>query len=66
MLGVFPVKDAARDTLPATTHVDGTARVQVVNETDSPLFGQLLLGLSARRPDISVSCSIPVQPRAAS
>jgi len=42
MLGVFPVKDAARDTLPATTHVDGTARVQVVNEADSPLFGRLL------------------------
>ena len=42
MLGVFPVKDTARDTLPATTHVDGTARVQVVNETDSPLFGRLL------------------------
>jgi carbamoyltransferase len=42
MLGVFPVKEPARGLLPSTTHVDGTARVQTVDEAANPLFHRLL------------------------
>lgn len=42
MLAVSPVKESARDLLPATTHVDGSARVQVVSETANLLFHRLL------------------------
>jgi carbamoyltransferase len=42
MLAVAPVKASAKDILPATTHVDGSARVQVVSETANPLFHKLL------------------------
>jgi carbamoyltransferase len=42
MLAVSPVKESARDLLPATTHVDGSARVQVVSEMANPLFHRLL------------------------
>lgn len=36
------VREAARDGLGATTHVDGTARVQVVSRDTSPMFWELL------------------------
>lgn len=43
MLGVFPVRDCARDRLPSTTHVDGSARVQAVDDCSNPLFQRLLI-----------------------
>ena len=42
MLLVAPVHTAARDKLPATTHVDGTARPQVAAPEADPLFSRLL------------------------
>jgi carbamoyltransferase len=42
MSGVFPVKTAHRARLAAITHVDGTARVQVVAKETAPLFHALL------------------------
>jgi len=42
MLLVAPVRAEARDRLPATTHVDGTARPQVATATANPRFHRLL------------------------
>jgi carbamoyltransferase len=42
MTFVVPVREDARDTLGATTHVDGTARVQVVDRSTNPLFWELI------------------------
>jgi len=42
MLFVHPVLDAAREQLPAITHIDGTARVQTVCEQDNPRYYRLL------------------------
>ncbi len=42
MLSVAPVTAEGRKTLPATTHVDGTARVQTVDPDSSPGFAALL------------------------
>lgn len=42
MLMVFPVREEWRDKIPAVTHVDGTARVQTVSETDNKDFYELL------------------------
>jgi carbamoyltransferase len=42
MLRVIPV---LVDSLPAITHVDGSARVQTVNKKQNPLFYKLLLAL---------------------
>lgn len=42
MLMVFDVRVGWRDKIPAVTHVDGTARVQTVSETDDKDFYELL------------------------
>ncbi|MGQ0645256.1 MAG: carbamoyltransferase family protein [Elusimicrobiota bacterium] len=42
MLMVAPVKPAARDRLPAVTHVDGTARLQTVAKDTNPLYHGLI------------------------
>jgi carbamoyltransferase len=42
MLLVAPVRADARDVLPSTTHVDGSARPQVVSADASPRFHRLL------------------------
>jgi carbamoyltransferase len=42
MSGVFPVRRAWRDRLAATTHVDGTARVQVLDSEMAPRLFALL------------------------
>ena len=42
MSGVFPVRREWRDRLAAVTHVDGTARVQVVDRAMAPRFHALL------------------------
>jgi carbamoyltransferase len=48
MCSVAPVTDEGRATLPATTHVDGTARVQRVDEAASPGLHALLEAFRAR------------------
>jgi len=48
MSGVFPVRPEWRSRLGAVTHVDGTARVQVVDAETSPRFHALLLAFGAR------------------
>jgi carbamoyltransferase len=42
MLLVVPVHDAARDRIPAVTHVDGSARLQTVVAEASPLYHSLI------------------------
>jgi carbamoyltransferase len=42
MLYVVPVKDGQAAVLPAITHVDGTARLQTVHQTESPLYYRLI------------------------
>ncbi len=42
MSGVFPVRPEWRDRLAAVTHVDGTARVQVLERSMAPRFYDLL------------------------
>ena len=42
MLLVEPVKPAARATLPATTHVDNSARLQTVVRSANPLYYDLI------------------------
>ena len=48
MGSVAPVTDEGRAMLPATTHVDGTARVQRVDAADSPALHALLEAFRAR------------------
>lgn len=42
MLQVCPVRESAREKLPAITHVDGTARVQTVRRDVNPLYYALI------------------------
>ena len=42
MLLVAPVRSARRSLLPAVTHVDGSARVQTVSESQNPRFHRLI------------------------
>jgi carbamoyltransferase len=42
MLVVANVKDDKRDVIPATTHVDGTGRLQTVNRGTNPRYYQLI------------------------
>lgn len=42
MLKVFPVKPGKEKLLPATSHVDGTARVQTVSKKQNEIFWKLL------------------------
>ncbi len=42
MLVVAPVRDSARDVIPATTHVDGSARVQVVCRQTNERYHRLI------------------------
>ena len=48
MSGVFPVRPEWRDKLAAVTHVDGTARVQTVEQAMAPAFHALLEAYGAR------------------
>jgi carbamoyltransferase len=45
MLMVVPVKADQRDAMPAITHVDGTARIHVVDAAANPSYHQLLAAL---------------------
>jgi carbamoyltransferase len=42
MLFVYPVREEMADKIPAVRHVDGTARIQTVNEQQHPLYHALL------------------------
>ena len=42
MLFTAQVKEEHKETLPAITHVDGSARIQTVNKEDHPLYWQLI------------------------
>ncbi|MEI6817840.1 MAG: carbamoyltransferase C-terminal domain-containing protein, partial [Bacteroidota bacterium] len=42
MLMVYNVKEDKKSLLPAITHVDGTVRIQTVNETENPPMRELL------------------------
>ena len=48
MLQVYPVAANQRASIPAVTHVDGTARVHTVSESDNPLFHRLLRAFESR------------------
>ena len=42
MQQVYPVREDKRNILPAVTHVDGTGRLQTVNELQNPLYYRLI------------------------
>jgi len=42
MQQVYPVRDDRRHVLPAITHVDGTGRLQTVNQNQNPLYYRLI------------------------
>ena len=42
MLYVVPVKPRQKNVIPAVTHVDGTARVQIVYSAESPRYYRLI------------------------
>ena len=42
MLKVYPVRPEARALIPATTHVDGTGRLQTVSRDENPLYHDLI------------------------
>ncbi len=48
MLMVVPVKEDQRQSMPAITHVDGTARIHVVDEDANPAYHKLLAALGER------------------
>ena len=48
MLLVQPVRADRRAQIPAVTHVDGTARLQTVTETENPLYHRLISRFAAR------------------
>lgn len=48
MLHVWQVRPEHRATLPAVTHVDGSARLQTVARDENPLYHRLLEGVGAR------------------
>jgi carbamoyltransferase len=48
MLFVHDVRDGWRDRIPAVTHVDGTARIQTVDEAEEPLVARLLQAVEVR------------------
>ncbi len=47
MLTVSPVRQECRDTIPAVTHVDGTARPQLVESAHNPLYHGLIEAFAA-------------------
>ncbi|QKS49092.1 hypothetical protein HUE56_00860 (plasmid) [Azospirillum oryzae] len=48
MLAVHPVREEQRTAIPAVSHADGTARVQVVSAQSNPLFFALLQAFGQR------------------
>jgi carbamoyltransferase len=48
MTSTFTVRADARDTIPAVTHADGTARIQTVSSRDEPLYYRLISEVGKR------------------
>ncbi|MGE0564499.1 MAG: carbamoyltransferase [Pseudolabrys sp.] len=48
MLSVAPVKAAARAKIPAVTHVDGSARLHLVNQVTNPIYYALIKAFGDR------------------
>jgi carbamoyltransferase len=48
MLFVYPVKEDKASRIPAVRHVDGTARIQTVNESQNPEYYRLLKAFKER------------------
>ncbi|UNZ15860.1 carbamoyltransferase C-terminal domain-containing protein [Streptomyces sp. 891-h] len=48
MTFVFPVREEYRERIPGACHVDGTARIQTVEERQNPALAELLRVFSAR------------------
>jgi carbamoyltransferase len=48
MMTAAPVREEVRDRIPATTHVDGTARVQLVFAESTPVFHALLTAFAEK------------------
>jgi carbamoyltransferase len=44
---VYPIRKSQRKLIPAVTHVDGSGRLQTVNEEDNPLFYRLIKNFHA-------------------
>lgn len=49
MLAVHPVREHKKSVIPAVTHADGTARVQIVTTESNPVFYRLLKAFGARK-----------------
>ena len=47
MLAVCPIRPERRDTIPAVTHVDGSGRLQVVEQATNPLYYGLIEAFEA-------------------
>lgn len=47
MTFVFPVRPEFHDIIPGATHVDGTSRIQTINDEDTPLLAALLRKFTA-------------------
>lgn len=61
----YDVKEKMRDAIPAVTHVDGTARIQTVNESQHPLYYRLLNKLkdkTGRGVVLNTSCNLSYEP----
>jgi carbamoyltransferase len=48
MTFVFPVRDDYVDLIPGACHVDGTSRIQTINDSDNPKLAELLRLFSDR------------------
>lgn len=48
MLFIYDVAEDKADRIPAVKHIDGTARIQTINETQHPLYHQLLSAFKAK------------------
>jgi carbamoyltransferase len=48
MMQVYPILPHKRNVVPAVTHVDGSGRIQTVNQAANPLYWQLLRAFELR------------------
>ena len=48
MLQVYPIRDDKRSVIPAVTHVDGSGRLQTVNEAANPRYWNLIRAFERR------------------
>jgi carbamoyltransferase len=65
MITVVDVRPEHRSSLPAITHVNGTARLQTVSEYDNPVFHRLLTAVgktTGRQMVLNTSFNVKGQP----